>query len=353
MSTTFEDDFAALVGGDDTSNDTSGDEHAADGADTDGQAGTGAEQQGQEGADDGSADAGGADAGQDQAGQGDATPEAADQGKPSTGLSYDDLLALIPAEKAGEAKQLIDRARGAEHRLASDQGRQAALQRLYHEASQRADALKSDLEAANQKLAEATTASERRAAKAEVASAQQAIDDAGDEDLLGREYPELKKPVEIAVQRIVSRMLKPTEKSATDASAQETGAATESQAQSQTGIETAESDMVEGYTTLSGLVPDWQQAVTDPSWDSWISKLPAGIQRLADSNDPQDAAWLITKFKNDQAEAVRRLNPQGAARNQLKDHVAPTRGAGIRTEAVSSGATFEDHFASFANEKKR
>lgn len=45
-------------------------------------------------------------------------------------------------------------------------------------------------------------------------------------------------------------------------------------------------------------VPDARQILQDPRFNSWLESQPAGVQGLFDSDDPQDAIYLLNQFKS-------------------------------------------------------
>lgn len=339
----FEDAFAEFTGGTTTPAD-----ERAEGEDDkpQGDAGIGATDEagnqlddaGQGGADD--ADKGDDKGDADDAGQG-ARPAAA----APAALSYDDLLALVPEDKREAAKALVERGRTAEHKLASESGRQAALQRRLQEERQRAAKLEAD-------LAKAATPAEKAAAQAKVDAANAKIDDT--EDVLEKEFPELSKPVTMRIEQVVKRLLPPAQELAAKSEAHD------GQQPPSTGAEVDDdktATYTTGYQAIAEAIPDWQEAVQHAAFQPWLNKLPAGLRALAASEDPQDSIWLVSKFKTDLAEAQRRhreRQQEERGRQGLKDHVAPRKSVGPRTDAAA-GATFEDHFNALvkADETKR
>lgn len=246
-------------------------------------------------------------------------------------LALDDLLGFVPADKMEAAKALLGTTKDGLHSLASEKGRQAALQRRYQDSRAEIDKSLATIAELNAKLAAAETPAEKREAKADVAAAK---------DTLAELYPELDDPVTIRVKKLIQEMVP-------QAAGQQPAAATTSQAPaSMDGFHAQAGDPVEAsYTAIASAHKDWAEVINGANWSPWIKTLPVGLQKLADSDDPRDAIWLISKHKVDRAEAqVRALASQrGADREVLKNHIPP-KGAPVK---VTPGASdFEATFNS-------
>lgn len=251
--------------------------------------------------------------------------------------SLDELLALVPEDRRQAAAPLIEEAKRNQHRLASETGRQAALQRLYMQQRQTVGQLQQELSQANARLAQASTAQERASARADVAEAQDALSAGAAE--LQKEFPELVKPVQMLVQDEIRRQQPPTQAAPADAEP-----ARNMRTGTQSGADEELAAMQEGYDTLTQAHADWPKVIRDPKFTPWLSNLPDGLKRLADSDDPADAGWLIGQFKREQSEAQRRQEQaQASTREALQQHVAPPRGTPVRTSG-GGAATFDDLF---------
>lgn len=58
---------------------------------------------------------------------------------------------------------------------------------------------------------------------------------------------------------------------------------------------TAEMDYAIDY--VSQIVPDAMQIAQDPHFHAWVQKQPRGVQALFDSNNPDDAVYLLSEYK--------------------------------------------------------
>lgn len=255
------------------------------------------------------------------------------------GLALDDLLAFVPADKLEAARALLSTTKDGLHSLASEKGRQTALQRRYQDGQAefgKAQATIADLTA---KLAAAETPAEKREAKAEVAAAK---------DALAELYPELDDPVTMRIKKLIHEMVP-------QAAGQQPAAATTAQAPvSNTGVaaEQATDQVAESYTSIASAHKDWAEVINGANWQPWIKTLPVGLQMMADSDDPSDAIWLITKHKADTAEALARAtaNKRDANQELLKNHITP-RGAPVKVTTGESD--FESTFNSLVERDDR
>ena len=259
----------------------------------------------------------------------------------ASALTDDELLALLPADKAEAARALLASGNDAKHRLASEIGRQAALQRLLAEQRDRSEALEA-------KLAAASTPTDAAAAQAAVDAAQAA--EKKTEDALSKEFPELSGPITMRIEQVVKGMLPPrTEEPAAKPAPSPAPAASQA--------EEVDPDIryADEYTELFKVHPTWQADVQSANYDTWIKRQPAGVRAMGDSENVEDALWLLNQFKRSEAEA--KANVRGddpGKREELRGHVEPRRSAGPKVEgAATGGDTFENHFEGFAATRKR
>ncbi|WNO60440.1 hypothetical protein [Rheinheimera sp. MMS21-TC3] len=77
------------------------------------------------------------------------------------------------------------------------------------------------------------------------------------------------------------------------------------------------------YNRLAQAHPDYQQVVSNPAFNQWLSKQPPALQKIAQSDSADDAKFVLDQYKGASGKSSRNK------RNNLADHVSPPRqGAG-------------------------
>ncbi|MFM2589458.1 hypothetical protein [Vibrio sp. TBV020] len=59
-----------------------------------------------------------------------------------------------------------------------------------------------------------------------------------------------------------------------------------------------EETQIAAESAVEDAIPDARQILQDPRFNSWLESQPAGVQGLFDSDDPQDAIYLLNQFKS-------------------------------------------------------
>lgn len=241
----------------------------------------------------------------------------------------DDLLAFVPADKADAFKPLIEQAGKDLQRLRSDDGRVAAMQRLYHEAKANAAAVETRMRELEERSKQVTTTAE---------SKQLAEDIKDEQDSFAKEFPEFSEAVNVRFEKLLKKHL-PAPPPA--APVQEPT----QQAQHDTEVDALASQ----YAALSAAHGDWQQVIVSPVYQSWKAAQSAETQRLINSSDAQDAIRVLDRFKLDVA-AMRRKQDldKGEARKRLEQNVG-VKGQPSRPTAVPDD--FESAFNFYANKR--
>lgn len=108
------------------------------------------------------------------------------------------------------------------------------------------------------------------------------------------------------------------------------------------------------YAALEAAHPNWQQTVQSPDFATWLSEQPPAVQRIVESDDAQEASWMLDRFQRDN-QAVK--TDQTAARQSVaaarRERLAQSVGVPARGVATGSGAPddFDSAFDYFARKK--
>ncbi|KAF0813568.1 hypothetical protein IGB42_01919 [Andreprevotia sp. IGB-42] len=87
----------------------------------------------------------------------------------------------------------------------------------------------------------------------------------------------------------------------------------------------AQQEVVErSYAALDQGLPGWRADVASPQFSGWLQQQPAGLRQLAASNDPADAAFLVTQFRGVRGPGNQQVQQLRAQRQQvLRQSAAP------------------------------
>lgn len=259
-----------------------------------------------------------------------------EQALPAAGTppSLEDMLAFVPKAQQDTFKELIEKQRRS---LASEQGRQSALQRHYAEARATADAEAQRAAA----LAEQLRDLQALAAKPQTPATQAQLNEELDD--LEKEFPEISKSINLRIERMLKGVVpQPPAQQPAAAPAQE-------QPQQITPASPDMTVLAQQYTALAAVHPDWQQTVATPEHKAWFDLQPPGIQAMYGSDDARDAIKALNLFKAEMAGAKNRVaeTRQTENRKRLEQHVGvrstPSRATGVPDD-------FEGAFNFFASQ---
>lgn len=251
----------------------------------------------------------------------------------------EDLLEFVPAERADTYRQLMRNAQIDLQRARSDEGRVSAFQRKANEsadearrAKERADGLEAELSKLRTAAAGAKTAEQRELVDADFAE-------------LAKEFPEVSGPVMLGIKRMLSRIMPP----ATPAASEPEKQPREEKPKASTD-ETAD-ELKSEYAALEHAHPDYRQAVNSAAFKAWLPRQPRAVQRLINSDDADDASYVLDQFKRDLQAVQQRLTATTEAANndRLKAHVG-VKGAPARVATAPDD--FDAAFTYFANRRK-
>lgn len=81
------------------------------------------------------------------------------------------------------------------------------------------------------------------------------------------------------------------------------------------------------YSRLAQSHPDYEQVVSDPKFRAWLDSQPAALKQIAQSQNADDAAFVLTTYKGATGKTQQRQQP--SRQSALRDHVTmPKKGAG-------------------------
>jgi hypothetical protein len=248
----------------------------------------------------------------------------------------EDVLALLPTDKADIYKALIEQAARDQHRLRSDDGRVAAMQKLYHESAARVSEAEARMRELEERAKQPMTKAEAADLKAEIADEQ---------DTLQKEFPEIADAVNVRIEKLLKARLgdQPATKPAEPVAPKQPAP---------TDADPPEVANLAGqYAALGAAHPDWQQAVASPVYQSWKQAQGPEVQRLIESNAADDAIRVLDRFKLDLAAVRRRqeLSRKTENRARLEQQVGVK---GTPPRVTQAPDDFEAAFNFFA-EKKR
>lgn len=99
-------------------------------------------------------------------------------------------------------------------------------------------------------------------------------------------------------------------------------------------------------SALDSKFPDWRETVTSDSFKEWIGRQPSRVQELVESDDVQDASWLIETYKTTAGEP--RSAQSASKQERLRNSVGvKNKGAG-RPAGVPDD--YESAFDYFVNQ---
>lgn len=202
-------------------------------------------------------------------------PEAGDQGQsaaeqaPTGEPTGDDPLSGVPESVRAEIDKL-------KREVATISGRAAAEAR-------RANALERQLASGTQPAG--TPASGQPSNGNGPTTAEEARDVLESDDMkrLKEDYPEIAGPIVAALQRLEART-------------QELAVPVQNLAAQQQSLE-----VDQRYAALAEKHPDWQTYATDQRWGAFLNEQPRFVQEMfarnVDVSDPEEAAFVLTRFK--------------------------------------------------------
>lgn len=92
--------------------------------------------------------------------------------------------------------------------------------------------------------------------------------------------------------------------------------------------------------------PDARQVLQDPRFNSWLESQPAGVQGLFDSDDPQDAIYLLNQFKSSPS-------PGREVQSRREKQKRSLNTAAGRTAVPKDNADIDDEDAMWASISKQ
>lgn len=107
-----------------------------------------------------------------------------------------------------------------------------------------------------------------------------------------------------------------------------------------------EQALAEAENAVAEAVPDAQKILQDPEFNKWLDSQPAGVKGLFASDDPNDAIYLLTQFKERPTQSK-----QVQSRRELQKRSLST--AGGKGAVPKSGAEIDDEDALWAEISKQ
>lgn len=104
--------------------------------------------------------------------------------------------------------------------------------------------------------------------------------------------------------------------------------------------------LTEATNAVAEAVPDAQQILQNPEFNKWLDSQPAGVKGLFDSDDPNDAIYLLTQFKERPTQSK-----QVQSRRELQKRSLIS--AGGRPATPKSGDNIDDEDALWATVSKQ
>jgi len=104
--------------------------------------------------------------------------------------------------------------------------------------------------------------------------------------------------------------------------------------------------LAEATNAVAEAVPDAQQILQNPEFNKWLDSQPAGVKGLFDSDDPNDAIYLLTQFKERPTQSK-----QVQSRRELQKRSLVS--AGGRPATPKSGDDIDDEDALWATVSKQ
>lgn len=107
-----------------------------------------------------------------------------------------------------------------------------------------------------------------------------------------------------------------------------------------------EQALAEAENVVAEAVPDAHKILQDPEFNKWLDSQPAGVKGLFASDDPNDAIYLLTQFKERPTQSK-----QVQSRRELQKRSLST--AGGKGAVPKSGAEIDDEDALWAEISKQ
>lgn len=107
-----------------------------------------------------------------------------------------------------------------------------------------------------------------------------------------------------------------------------------------------EQALVEAENAVAEAVPDAHKILQNPEFNKWLDSQPAGVKGLFASDDPNDAIYLLTQFKERPTQSK-----QVQSRRELQKRSLST--AGGKGAVPKSGAEIDDEDALWAEISKQ
>lgn len=107
-----------------------------------------------------------------------------------------------------------------------------------------------------------------------------------------------------------------------------------------------EQALAEAENVVAEAVPDAHKILQDPEFNKWLDSQPAGVKGLFASDDPNDAIYLLTQFKERPTQSK-----QIQSRRELQKRSLST--AGGKGAVPKSGAEIDDEDALWAEISKQ
>jgi len=107
-----------------------------------------------------------------------------------------------------------------------------------------------------------------------------------------------------------------------------------------------EQALVEAENAVAEAVPDAHKILQNPEFNKWLDSQPAGVKGLFESDDPNDAIYLLNQFKSRPTQSKEVQN-----RRELQKRSLST--AGGRPATPKSGADIDDEDALWATVSKQ
>lgn len=104
--------------------------------------------------------------------------------------------------------------------------------------------------------------------------------------------------------------------------------------------------LTEATNAVAEAVPDAQQILQNPEFNKWLDSQPAGVKGLFDSDDPNDAIYLLTQFKERPTQSKQIQSRRELQKRSLKS-------AGGNGAVPKSGADIDDEDALWATVSKQ
>lgn len=104
--------------------------------------------------------------------------------------------------------------------------------------------------------------------------------------------------------------------------------------------------LAEATNAVAEAVPDAQQILQNPEFNKWLDSQPAGVKGLFDSDDPNDAIYLLTQFKERPTQSKQIQSRRELQKRSLKS-------AGGNGAVPKSGAVIDDEDALWAEISKQ